>query len=368
MAGTTGRPTAPLVLTEEERAYLKQQARHEEAAGRSMSERCQIILRCADGIASKAVAAELNVHENTVGKWRRRFLRDRIEGLFDADRSGRPRTIDDDQIAAVIERTLKSKPEDGSQWSIRSMAAATGFSHTTIRRIWASFGLQPHHSQTSEPSSVPPLIDKVCDVVGLHLAPPNRVLALSVDKKSHGRAHNHGQSGPSMMPNQAERHMHSHAQPDVPPLLAALDLISGFVIGNYDKRHRATELLDFLRQIDASVPFDLDVHIVMDNHATHKIAAVRSWLARHPRYHVHFTPTSASWLNQVESWFAELSRRQLQRDVRTSTNELEANIRAFVESHAESFKPYSWTKSADETRSSVKSFRLKTAQSQYRQL
>ncbi|MQB41505.1 IS630 family transposase [Rhizobium sp. ICMP 5592] len=368
MAGTTGRPTAPLVLTEEERVYLKQQASQEDAAARSMSERCRIILRCADGIASKAVASELGVHENTVGKWRRRFLRDRIEGLFDADRSGRPRTINDDQIAAVIERTLRSAPEDGSQWSIRSMAAATGFSHTTIRRIWAAFGLQPHHSQTPQPLSDPLLIAKVRDVVGLHLAPPNRALALSVDKKSHGRAHNHRQSGSAMMPDQAERRMHSPAQSGVPPLLAALDLISGFVIGAYDKRHRATELLDFLRQIDASVPFDLDVHIIMDNHATHKIAAVRSWLARHPRYHVHFTPTSASWLNQVENWFAELSRKQLQRDVLTSTSELETDIRAFVESHAESFKPYSWTKPADETLSSVKSFRLKTAQSQYREL
>lgn len=172
MAGTTGRPTAPLVLTEEERAYLKQQARQEEASARSMSERCQIVLRCADGIASKMVAAELGIHENTVGKWRRRFLRDRVEGLFDADRSGRPRTINDDQIAAVIERTLQSTPEDGSQWSIRSMAAETGFSHTTIRRIWAAFGLQPHHSQTSRLLSDPLFIDKVCDVVGFHLAPP----------------------------------------------------------------------------------------------------------------------------------------------------------------------------------------------------
>ncbi|HEX8045623.1 IS630 family transposase [Rhizobium sp.] len=368
MAGTTGRPTAPLVLTEEERVYLKQQASQEDAAARSMSERCRIILRCADDIASKAVAAELGVHENTVGKWRRRFLRDRIEGLFDADRSGRPRTINDDQIAAVIERTLRSTPEDGNQWSIRSMAAATGFSHTTIRRIWAAFGLQPHHSQTSQPLSDPLLIDRVCDVVGLHLASPNRALALSVDRKSHGRAHNHRQSSAPMTPDQAERHMHSHTQSGAPPLLGALDLISGFVIGNYDKRHRATELLDFLRQIDASVPFDLDVHIIMDNHATHKIAAVRSWLARHPRYHVHFIPTSAAWLNQVKNWFAELNRKQLQRDVPTSTSELEADIRAFVESHAESFKPYSWTKPPEETRSSVKSFRLKTAQSQYREL
>lgn len=369
MAGTTGRPTAPLVLTEEERAYLKQQARQEEASARSMSERCQIVLRCADGIASKMVAAELGIHENTVGKWRRRFLRDRVEGLFDADRSGRPRTINDDQIAAVIERTLQSTPQDGSQWSIRSMAAETGFSHTTIRRIWAAFGLQPHHSQTSRLLSDPLFIDKVCDVVGFHLAPPNRALALSVDEKSRRRARNHGQSGPPIMPDQsAQRMRHPIRDGGARPLLAALDVISGFAVDNDDKRHGATELLDFLRQIDASVPPDLDVHIIVDNHATRKIAAVRSWLARRPRYHIHFAPTSASWFTQIESWFAELSRKQSQRDVRTSTSELEADIRAFIERHTESFKSYSWTKSTDETSSSAKRFRQKSDQSQYREL
>jgi transposase len=365
--GMIGRPTTPLVLTKEERDYLEQQVRHEEAAPRSMSERCQIILRCADGIASKVVAAELGVHENTVGKWRRRFLQDRIEGLFDADRSGRPRTIDDDQIAAVIERTLQSTPEDGTQWSIRSMAATTGFSHTTIRRIWAAFGLQPHHSQTFQLSRDPLFVDKVCDIVGLYLAPPNRALALSVDEKGRKRARNREQSAPTRMPDTPERQLHSHIRHGETPLFAALDVISGFVIGNYYKRHRVTELLDFLRQIDASVAPDLDVHIIMDNHATHKIAAIRSWLARHPRYHVHFTPTPASWFNQVESWFAELNRKQQQRDVRTSTGELESDIRAFIERHTKSLKPYRWTKSADEIGSSNKIFRKKADQSQYRE-
>ncbi len=368
MAGTTGRPTAPLVLTEEERAYLERQARQEEAIAQSMSERCRIILRCAEGIASKTVATELGVHENTVGKWRRRFLRDRIEGLFDADRSGRPRTIDDDQIAAVIERTLQSKPEDGTQWSIRSMAATTGFSHTTIRRIWAAFGLQPHHSQTFQLSSDPLFIDKVCDIVGLYLAPPNRVLALSVDEKGRKRAHNHGQSALPIMPDMSERQLHSHVRHATTSLLATLDVISGSVIGKYHKQHRTTELLDFLKQIEASAPPELDVHIIMDNHATHKIAAVRSWLARRPRCHVHFTPTPTSWFNQVESWFAELSRKQLQRGIRTSTSELEADIRTFVERHDESLKPYKWAKSANQNRSSVKHLHQKEDQLQYREI
>ncbi|MEZ2218590.1 IS630 family transposase [Rhizobium sp. RCC_161_2] len=366
MTSIIGRPTTPLVLTKEERDYLEQQVRLEEAVSRSMFERCRIILRCADGIASKMVAAELGVHENTVGKWRRRFLQDRIEGLFDADRSGRPRTIDDDQIAAVIERTLQSTPEDGTQWSIRSMAAATGFSHTTIRRIWAAFGLQPHHAHPFQLSNDPLFVDKVCDIVGLYLAPPNRALALSVDEKGRKRARNHGQSALSMMPDMPERQLHSRRGET--PLFAALDVISGFVIGNYYKRRRAAELLDFLRQIDASVATDHDVHIIMDNHATHKIAAVRSWLARHPRYHVHFTPTPTSWFNQVEIWFAELNRKHLQHDLRTSTSELESDIRAFIESHTKSLKPYKWTKSAADIGSSPKIFRKKLDQSQYREI
>lgn len=368
MTSTTGRPTAPLVLTEEERGYLGRQARQEEAASRSMSERCRIILRCADGVASKVVAAELGVHENTVGKWRRRFLQDRIEGLFDADRSGRPRTISDDQIAAVIERTLRSAPEDGAPWSIRSMAAATGFSHTTIRRIWAAFGLQSHHSQTLQLSSDPVFVDKVCDIVGLYLSPPNRAVVLSVNEKSRMQTLNGGQSVQPSIQGTAEHRTHSYPRSSATSLFAALDVISGFVIGKYHKRYRATEFLDFLKQINASVSPDLDLHIIMDNHATHKIEAIRSWLARQPRCHVHFTPSSASWFNQVETWFAELGRKQLQRGVRTSTGELEADIRAFIERHNENLKPYKWAKSTDQTRPSVKRFRQKANQAQYREL
>src|SRR5213076_627726 len=267
----------------------------------SLSERCRAILRCADGIASKSVANELGIHEHTVGKWRRRFLKDRIEGLLDEARPGRPRTIDDDQIAAVIERTLRSTPEDSTHWSIRSMATASGYSHTSIRRIWTAFGLQPHRSQSFKLSSDPLFVDKVRD-------------------------------------------------------------ISGFGIGKCYKRHRASKCLDFLKQIDAHVPHSLDVHIIMDNYATHKTAVIRSWLARRPHYHVHFTPTSASWINQVERWFAELTRKQLRRGVHTSTKQLEADIRAFIARHNEKPKPYRWTKSADDILASVKRFCQKTQQ------
>jgi transposase len=361
MANSTGRPIAPLILSAEERAYLERQVRRHRAA-RSLSERCRVILRCADGVPSKSVASEIGVHEHTVGKWRRRFLRDRIEGLLDEARPGRPRTINDDQVAAVIERTLRSTPKDATHWSIRSMATETGFSHTTIRRIWNAFGLQPHRTETFKLSSDPLFVDKVRDIVGLYLSPPNRALVLSVDEKSQIQALDREQPVLPMMPGVPERRTHSYVRHCTTSLFAALDIASGFVIGKCYKRHRATEFLDFLKQIDARVPEGLDIHIIMDNYATHKTAVIKNWLARRPHYHVHFTPTSASWINQVERWFAELTRKQIRRGVHTSTNQLEADIRAFIERHNKNPKPYRWTKSADEILASVKRFCQKTEQ------
>jgi transposase len=361
MANAAGRPITPLMLSAAELGYLERQARRHRVA-RSMSERCRIILRCAQGIASKTVAAELGVHEHTVGKWRRRFLKDRIDGLLDEVRPGRPRSIDDDQVAAVIERTLRSTPTDATHWSIRSMAAATGFSHTTIRRIWTAFGLQPHRSETFKLSSDPLFVDKVRDIVGLYLSPPNRALVLSVDEKSQIQALDREQPVLPMMPGIPERRTHNYVRHGTTSLFAALDVASGFVIGKCYKRHRAAEFLDFLKQIDGRVPEGLDVHIIMDNYATHKAPAIRAWLARRPHYHVHFTPTSASWINQVERWFAELTRKQIRRGVHTSTRQLEADIRAFIERYNENPKPYRWTKSADEILSSVKRFCQKAQQ------
>lgn len=359
MAYATGRPIAPLVLSAEERAYLERQVRRHRVA-RSLSERCRIILRCADGLQNKVVAAELGVHEHTVGKWRRRFLIDRIDGLLDEARPGRPRTINDDQVAAVIERTLRTTPADATHWSIRSMAAETGFSHTTIRRMWNAFGLQPHRSQTFKLSSDPLFVDKVRDIVGLYLSPPTRAIVLSVDEKSQIQALDREQPVLPMMPGIPERRTHSYVRHGTTSLFAALDIASGFVIGKCYKRHRAIEFLDFLKQIDRTVPDGLDVHIVMDNYATHKTAKVRAWLARRPHYHVHFTPTSASWINQVERWFAELTRKQLQRGVHRSIGQLEADIRTFIDRHNDNPKPFRWTKSADDILASVKRFCQKT--------
>src|SRR5437588_12961866 len=360
-ADVRGRPIAPLVLSAQERAYLERQVRRHRIA-RSLSERCRVILRCADGIASKDVAAELGLHEHTVGKWRCRFLKDRCDGLLAEARPGRPRTIDDDQVAAVIERTLRTTPVDATHWSIRSMAAETGISHTTIRRMWVAFGLQPHRSQTFKLSSDPLFVDKVRDIVGLYLSPPNRALVLSVDEKSQIQALDREQPVLPMMPGIPQRRTHSYVRYGTTSLFAALDVASGFVIGKCYKRHRAAEFLDFLKQIDAQAPHGLDVHIVMDNYATHKTAAIKAWLARRPHYHVHFTPTSASWINQVEWWFVELTRKQLRRGVHTSTKQLEADIRAFITRHNEKPKPYRWTKSADDILASVKRFCQKTQQ------
>lgn len=359
MANATGRPIAPLILSAEERAYLERQVRRHRVA-RSLSERCRVILRCAEGVPSKTVAIELGMHEHTVGKWRRRFLKERLEGLLDEARPGRPRTIDDDQVAAVIERTLRSTPKDATHWSIRSMATQTGFSHTTIRRIWNAFGLQPHRTETFKLSSDPLFVDKVRDIVGLYLSPPTRALVLSVDEKSQIQALDREQPVLPMMPGVPERRTHSYVRHGTTSLFAALDIASGFVIGKCYKRHRAAEFLDFLKQIDARVPEGIDIHIIMDNYATHKTALVKNWLARRPHYHVHFTPTSASWINQVERWFAELTRKQIRRGVHTSTKQLEADIIAFIERHNEDPKPYRWTKSADEILASVKRFCQKT--------
>ncbi len=318
-----------------------------------------MILRCADGLDNKAVAVELGVHEHTVGKWRRRFVKDRLKGLSDAPRPGRSRTLADERIAEVIERTLTTTPADATHWSLRTMAQETGLSHTTIRR---TFGLQPHRAETFKLSSDPLFVDKVRDIVGLYLSPPDRALVLCVDEKSQIQALDRTQPVLPMLPGMPERRPHDYKRHGTTSLFAALDVATGSVIGKYYRRHRAREFLDFLKVIDRNVPDGLDIHIVMDNHATHKTPAVKAWLARRPHWHVHFTPTSASWLNQVERWFAELTRKQLQRGVHRSTRQLEADIRAFIETHNENPKPFKWTKSADDILAAVKRFCLRFEQ------
>ena len=246
------------------------------------------------------MAAELGHHEHTVGKWRRRFLKDRCDGLLDEAGPGRPRTIDDDQVAAVIERTLRTTPVDATHWSIRSTAAETGFSHTTIRRMWAAFGLQPHRSQTFKSSNDPLFVDKVRDIVGLYLSPPNRALVLSIDEKRQFQALDRDQPVLPMMPGVPERRTHSYVRHGTMSLFAAFDVASGFVIGKCYKRHRAADFLNFLKEIHAQVPEGPDIHIGMGNYATYKTSKIKAWLACRSDYHVHFTLASASWINQAD--------------------------------------------------------------------
>lgn len=354
-----GRQANVVVLNAADRAFLESQVRRHKVP-RSLSDRCRMVLLCADGLQSKEVAERLGVHEHTVGKWRRRFAQDGVEGLTDEYRAGRPRTVSDAQVAQVIERTLNTTPKDATHWSIRSMAAEAGLSHTTIRRIWGAFGLQPHRSETFKLSSDPLFVDKVQDIVGLYLSPPTRAVVLCVDEKSQIQALDREQPVLPMAPGVPERRTHTYIRNGTTSLFAALDIATGTVIGKCYRRHRATEFLDFLKQIDAAMPDGPEVHLVMDNYATHKTPRVKAWLARRPHWHVHFTPTSASWINQVERWFAELTRKQLQRGVHRSTAELEADIAAFIAAHNEKPKPYKWVKSADDILASVKRFCQKT--------
>ena len=370
MARGTGRPLAALVLSDEERSFLEAQVRRHRVA-RSMSDRCRMILRCADGLGNKAVAAEMGVHERTVGKWRRRFVKDRLDGLSDAPRSGRPRTIEDEKVAEVIERTLTSRPADATHWSLRSMAKEAGLSHTSIWRIWGAFGLQPHRAETFKLSADPHFVEKVRDIIGLYMSPPDRALVLCVDESEHGaplvranmrtqiQALDRTQPVLPMLPGIPERRTHDYKRNGTTALFAALDVATGAVIGKCYRRHRAREFLDFLKVIDRNVPDGLGIHIVMDNYATHKTDGVKAWLARRPHWHVHFTPTSASWLNQVERWFAEPTRKQLQRGVHRSTLQLEADIRASIDMHNEDPKPFKWTRSADDILAAVKRFCLR---------
>lgn len=354
-----GRQAGQVVLSPQARTFLEGQVRRHKVP-RSLSDRCRMVLLCAEGLQSKEVAARLGVHEHTVGKWRRRFVEDGIEGLTDEYRAGRPRTVSDAQVTQVIERTLNTTPKDATHWSIRSMAAEIGLSHTTIRRIWSAFGLQPHRAETFKLSTDPLFVDKVRDIVGLYMSPPNRAIVLCVDEKSQIQALDREQPVLPMAPGVPERRTHTYLRNGTTSLFAALDIATGAVIGKCYKRHRTTEFLDFLKCIDAEIPAGLDVHLVMDNYATHKTATIKTWLARRPHWHVHFTPTSASWINQVERWFAELTRKQLQRGVHRSTAALEVDITTFIDAHNENPRPYRWVKSADQILASVKRFCHKT--------
>lgn len=354
-----GRVAVSIDLSAAERRELEGLTRRRRTA-QGLVRRARIVLLSAEGLENKKIAAELGAAEDTVGKWRRRFAEHRLDGLYDEPRPGTPRQIDDDEIAEVIRRTLEETPPDSTHWSLRSMASAVGHAPSTVHRIWQAFGLQPHRCETFKLSSDPFFVEKVRDIVGLYLAPPERALVLCVDEKSQVQALDRTQPLLPMRPGQPERRSHDYTRHGTTTLFAALDIATGEVIARCFPRHRAREFLKFLRTIEANVPDDLDVHLVMDNYATHKTPAIRKWFARHPRWHIHFTPTSASWLNQVERFFALLTEKQLRRGVHRSTRDLEDAISAYIDKVNADPKPFRWTKSADDILATIKRFCLKT--------
>jgi transposase len=356
---TRGRPQKhPLVVDDTQRRELEQivkQRRH-----RALVFRARIILQCAAGLNDNAVAAALRTTNNTVGYWRRRFSQGGVESLWDEPRPGAPRQIGDEKIQQVIELTLQSKPVAATHWSTRLMAQKLGMSQSTIGRIWRAFGLKPHRHETFQISTDPFFIEKVRDIVGLYLSPPTNALVLCVDEKSQIQALNRTQPVLPMRPGQVERRTPEYQRNGTTSLFAALDIATGNVIGECFRRHRTAEFKNFLDQVDSEVPKELEVHMILDNYSTHKTAEVKRWLQRHPRYHLHFTPTHSSWINQVERWFALLTQRQIKRGSHHSVKELETAIKQFIAAHNENPKPFLWTKSADQILENLRRFATET--------
>jgi len=350
-----GRPKAELVLTEDERATLVRWERRRKSA-QALAMRCRIVLACAEGVSNVEVAARLGVSRPMVGKWRSRFVSRRLEGLSDEPRPGAPRTITDEQVEEVVVATLEQTPANATHWSRTSMAQRSGLSPSTIGRIWKAFSLKPHRAETFKLSKDPQFIEKLRDVVGLYLDPPDRAIVLCTDEKSQIQALNRSQPVLPMMPGMPERRTHDYVRHGVSSLFAALDIATGQVISSIHRRHRSVEFRKFLNKIDKEVPAELDVHLVCDNYATHKTDIIQRWLAAHPRFKVHFVPTSSSWLNIVERWFGELTTKLLQRGVHTSVQALEADIRAWIDTWNDNPKPFIWTKTADEILDSLSRF------------
>jgi transposase len=354
-----GRPTAAIVLTGDEREVLERWARRPKSA-QALALRCRIVLAAASGATNQEIAAKLGCNPATVGKWRNRFAESRIDGLHDEPRPGKPRTISDADVERVIVATLETTPADATHWSTRSMAKATGMSQTGITRIWAAFGLKPHLVEHFKLSPDPQFIDKVRDVVGLYLNPPDAAVVLCLDEKTQVQALDRTAPVLPLMPGVPERRTHDYRRNGTTNLYAALDVASGKVITTMTARHRASEFIAFLKKIDASVPDDLAVHVVLDNVSTHKTPAVRRWLLRHPRFELHFTPTYSSWLNLVERWFAELTTKWLRRSTHRSVRDLTASIRTWTTNWNDDPRPFIWHKTADEILDSLAQYCQRT--------
>ena len=344
----TGRPIKPLTLNEEDKAKLEMIARRPKTDQRTAL-RARIVLACAQGLTNQKVAARLHVTAQTVGTWRERFRTGGLGALGDLPRSGPPRKITDAKVEEVVTRTLEKKPRHATHWSTRTMAAASGLNQNAIVRIWRAFGLKPHLQENFKLSTDPFFVEKVRDIVGLYLNPPEqtRAVVLCVDEKSQVQALDRSQPVLPMRPGQAERRTHDYYRHGTTSLFAALDVATGKVIGQCQSRHRQREFVRFLDQIERSVPAALDIHLVLDNYATHKTPKVAAWLKKRPRYHLHFTPTSSSWLNQIERWFAKITEQRIRRGVFKSVDDLISAIDDYIAAHNQNPKPFVWRASAD---------------------
>jgi transposase len=346
---------AEVVLSNEDREVLERWARRPKSS-QALAFRCRIVLAAADGESSQQIAARLGCNASTVRKWRGRFSRRGFDGLHDEPRLGKPRSIGDDEIERVIVKTLEEQPADATHWSTRSLAQATGMSQSAVSRIWRAFGLKPHQSESFKLSPDPQFIDKVRDIVGLYLNPPEAAVVLCVDEKAQIQALDRSAPILPLMPGVPERRTHDYVRNGTTNLYAALDVASGNVIADMSPRHRAEEFRRFLNLLDANVPAHLDVHVVLDNSSTHKTPSIQRWLVRHPRFTLHFTPTYSSWLNLVERWFAELTEKWIKRGAHRSVRDLVASIRTWITNWNDKPAPYVWHKTAEEILSSLAAY------------
>jgi transposase len=347
-------------LTDAERSQLVSWSRRAKSS-QALALRSKIVLACAEELDNKSVAARLGCNPVTVGKWRTRFIAKRLDGLIDEDRPGRPASITLDQVEDVVVATLEATPDNATHWSRTSMAKKSGLSKSTIGRIWRDFGLQPHRSDGFKLSTDPLFVEKVVDVVGLYHNPPEKAVVLCVDEKSQIQALDRSQPVLPMMPGMPERRTHDYVRNGITSLFAAFNIADGTVISELHRQHRAIEFKKFLTTIDKTVPEGLDIHIVCDNYGTHKTPAIKAWLVRHPRVHLHFTPTGSSWINQVERWFGFLTDQMIRRGVHKSVQALEADIRTWISSWNNDPKPFVWKKTADEILDSLKRYLQRTS-------